>query len=301
VTGTIEARQLDLFVDGRDAALVHEVVTALESRDGGHATNAIARLRDEHPAHPDLPALAVLLGGLETRIPAPLTHANVTSRIEAIERELLPAARRFLAAPGFLRPLWQSLATAAAGLPFDAAHPRAHGAWLYQQCDDWKAVQAAVERESGWAATPLLRHWRGLARHHLGDPEAAIQLWLPVCWMDPALFAQYAPALPSAILRDGWEASDRAVPFVEFLAEAAQPATWFPAWLLARHRGLAHLFVAEDIPQTGPDVRAFRALLALAPLESRGLSDELVAGRRALREASPDFFGYYMELLRRGR
>jgi hypothetical protein len=301
VTDTAEARQLDLFVDGRDAFLVHEVVTALESRETACARAALGRLRDEHPAHPDLRALAALVDGLDAPVPAPLAHATLASRVEAIQRDLVPAARRFCAAPDVLRPLWQALATAAASLPFDAARPRAHAGWLHQQCDDWAAVRVAVEREPGWAATPLLRHWLGLARHHLGEPEVAIRLWLPLCWMDPALFAEHAPMLPNAILRNGWETFDRAVPFIEFLAEAAQPATWFPAWLLARHRGLAHLFAAEDIPATGPDARAFRALLALAPLESRGLSDELVARRRALREVSPEFFTYYMGTVRRGR
>jgi hypothetical protein len=146
-----------------------------------------------------------------------------------------------------------------------------------------------------------LRYWLGLARHHLGESELAIRLWLPLCWMDPALFARHAPLLPSAILREGWEMFERVVPFHEFLADTAQPAAWFPAWVLVRHRGLAHLFSADDIAETGAEARAFRALLALVSLESRGLSDELVARRRVLREASPDFFGYYMEIVRRGR
>ena len=299
--GTLEPSQLDLFVDGRDAFLVHEVLTALETRDVERATTALGRLRAEHPAHPDLRALAVLVDAVDARVPAPVTHAGVVSSVEAIERDLVPAARRFFAAPDFLHPVWRALATAAASLPFDVAQPRAHAGWLHQQCDDWAAVRAAVECEPDWATAPLLRHWLGLARHHLGEPEVAIRLWLPLCWMDPALFARHAPMLPSAILRDGWETFDRAVPFVEFLAEAAQPATWFPAWLIARRRGLAHLFAADDIPETGPDVRAFRALLALAPLESRGMSDELVARRRALREVSREFFGYYMEVVRGGR
>lgn len=296
-------RQLDLFVDGQDAFLIHEVVTGLLSCDAECAEAALARLRGEHPAHPDLCALTVLVDGLDARVPASMTHADLMASVEALERELVPAARRFFgtAAPAFLRPLWQGLATVAASRPFDAVRPHTHAGWLHQQYDDWAAVRAAVESEPGWAATPLLRYWLGLARHHLGEPAGAIRLWLPLCWVDPALFVRHAPTLPNAIVREGWETFERAVPFHEFLADTAQPAAWFPAWLVARHRGLAHLFAADDIPETGPDARAFRALLAVAPLESQGLSDELIARRRALRAVSAGFFSYYMEIVRRGQ
>ena len=268
-------RQLDLFVDGQDALLIHEAVTGLLSRDAERAEAALARLRGEHPAHPDLRALTVLVDGLDARVPASMTHADLMASVEAIERELVPAARRFFgtAAPAFLRPLWQALATVAASRPFDAVRPHIHAGWLHQQYDDWGAVRAAVESEPGWAATPLLRYWLGLARHHLGEPEGAIRLWLPLCWVDPALFARHAPTLPNAIVREGWEMFERA----------------------------AHLFAADDIPETGPDARAFRALLAVAPLESQGLSDELIARRRALRAVSAGFFSYYMEIVRRGQ
>lgn len=53
-------------------------------------------------------------------------------------------------------------------------------------------------------------------------------------------------------------------------------------------------FGRDDIPDSGTAARAFGALLALVPLEWRGLSDEVVAQRRALRQLSPGFFRYYM-------
>ena len=272
----VEPKQFDLFVDGLDAFLVHEVVMSLAARDPDRAATGLARLRDEHPTHPDLPALILLADSLHARPLAPTTHATVTASVEAMERDLTPAARRFLGsdAATFLRPLWQTLAATAASLPFDETHPRAHAGWLCQQDDDWTAVRAAGEAEPDWAAKPVVRYWLGLARQHLGEPEAAIRLWLPLCWMDPVLFARHAPALPNATLREGWDTFERAVPFDEFLADTPHAAIWFPAWLLVRHRGLARLFGADDIPDAGTAARAFGALLALVPLEGRGLSDE---------------------------
>jgi len=295
----VELQQLDLFIDGRDALLVYAVVTNLVARDSGGAGLRLAILHREHPAHPDLPALALLIDALRTPPPSPASHATLTAEIERVDRTLAPAARRLLGADAaiFLRPLWQTLAVAATSLTFDDTCPRAHPSWLCQQYGDWAAVRAAVEIEPDWSAKPLLCYRLGLSLHHLGEPEAAIRLWLPLCWMDPALFARHAPGLPSVTMRDGWETFERAGPFGESPDDTTSSATWFPAWLLARHRGLVHLFQAADIPDVGPATRVFHALRALVPLEREGLTDEVIAQRRALQRLSPRFFGYYMQTL----
>jgi hypothetical protein len=295
----LEPKQLDLFIDGRDAFLVHEVVTSLVARDADRAALGLVRLRIEHPSHPDLPALGLLVDHLCARPVVPATHATLAASVEAIERDVTLAARRVLgthAAP-FLRPSWEALAATAAGLPFDETYPRAHSAWIGQHYDDWSLVCEAIEAEADWLSTPVLRYWQGLARHHLGEPDAAIRLWLPLCWMDGALFARHAPALPSATLREAWETFERLVPFEDFLNESPDATAWFPAWLLVRRRNLARLFRAGDIPDAGAASHVFAALLVLVPLESRGLTDELVAQRRALRQLSPAFFRYYMEVV----
>lgn len=294
-----ERRQLDLFLDGRDAFLVHEVVTSLVVHDRGRAETGLERLRDEHPFHPDLPALALLVAALHSPPPSPATHATMTANIEAVRQSLAPAAHRLLGedGPTFLQPLWEALAATAAGLPFDEAHPRAHRSWLCQRYGDWAAVRAAVEAEPHWEARPPLRYRLGLARHHLGEPEAAIRLWLPLCWMDPVLFERHAPTIPSTILREGWNAFEGEVSLDEWLADTTHAAGWFPAWLLLRHRGLVHLFQADEVPAVGIAARAFRHLLSLLPLESQGLSDLLVRQRRALQQLSPTFFRYYMDVV----
>ena len=297
-TQPIELYQLDLFVDGRDALLVHAVVTSLLARDFDGATAHLATLEHEHPAHPDLPALARLIESLRSSPPLPASHASVTAALDHVDRTLAPAARRLLgrdAAP-FLEPLWRMLATTASCLSFDETYPRAHASWICQQSGDWAAARAAVEAEPDWAKQPLLRYRLGLARHHLGDVEAAIQLWLPLCWIDPALFARYAPTLPNATLRESWEAFEHAGSFAES-TDATHSATWFPPWLLVRHRRLADLFQPADVPDAGTSSHVFQALLALVPLERRGLTDELIANRRALQRLSPELFAYYMATL----
>src|SRR3989449_4149996 len=99
--------------------------------------------------------------------------------------------------------------------------------------------------------------------------------------MDPLLFETCAPTVPNITIRAAWVAFEQAFPFEESLGDRAPAAAWFPAWLLLRHRGLSRLFDAGDIPDAGDATRVFRHLLALLPLEQRGLTDELVRQRRA--------------------
>jgi hypothetical protein len=295
----VDRRQLDLFIDGGDALLIHEIVIGLVSLDVERAEISLHRLVREHARHPDVAALTILVEALTAPASPAASPGALTERIELIERQLIPAARRFLGADAdaYLRPMWQALAATAVDLPFDAAHPRAHRAWLCQQSAEWTDVLAAVEKEASWAETPLLRYWIGLAQHHLGAPEAAIRLWLPLCWMDPQLFETHASAVPNPTVRAAWIAFEQAFPFEESLADRAPAAAWFPAWLLLRHRGLSRLFHPEDIPDAGDAARAFRHLVTLLPLEQRGLTDELVRQRRALRQLDETFFRYYMAVL----
>jgi len=299
---TNELRQLDLFLDTGDRVLVNTVIDALVERDFTRAGAAIGRLREEHPTHTDLESLTALHRCLGPGTPPPRTHAGVTARIDAIEGLLVPAAHRLLGtdAAEFLRAIWARLAAAAAELPFDEAYPRAHRGWLCQQYGDWKIVRSATEREPSWAAKPLLRWWVGLAYHHLGEPEAALRLWLPLCWLDPDLFARHAPSLPRATLRSAWDAFGR-VSVDDTFDEDGHAAQWFPPWLLLRHRGIAALFRPEELRETMRAARVFRQLVILLPLERSGLDEELIRERRELQRISPAFFRYYLEVVAHSR
>jgi hypothetical protein len=294
-------RQLDLFVDGRDAVLVYEVLKALVGRDPERTDAALRRLREEHPAHADLPALGLLADTLRITPPSPLTPGTLAAVVGHVERAVVPATRRLLGpdAMRFVRPVWETLAGAAAGLPFDDEHPFAHRAWLAQQYGDWTAVRSAVEREQDWATKPLLRQWLGLALHHSGEPARGLALCLSLCWVDPDVFARHAPASPSATIRDGWEAFERASPVDEVLSRDEHPATWFPPWLVLRHRGLVHVFREDEIPETGSAARVLRHLLSLLPLEGHVPTEEVVRKRRTLQQLSPAFFAYYLAVIGR--
>jgi hypothetical protein len=285
---------------------VHAIVTSLVARDIDRVATGLGQLRHEHPAHPDLTSLTLLADTLQTltlSAATAATHATLTAGVNELERHVAPAARRFLGveADSFLRPCWKALAVASATLPLDSTDPRVHPGWLCQQYGDWAGVRAAVGAEPDWTRTPLLRYWMALARHHLGEAETAVRLWLPLCWIDSSFFVLHAPSFPSAPLREAWNAFERAAPFDDGPAAATDTAAWFPAWLLVRHPGLANLFQTEEVPDAGAATRAFRVLLSLLPLEREGLTQEVVGQRRALRSISPAFFRHYLEVVSRRR
>ncbi len=260
--------QLDLFLDGREAILVNDLVARLlEGRIEG-ARDGLDRLREENPAHPDLAAFERLVHSLGEGPPAPPRTGQPEPMIERLTT-LVPAAKRLLGpgAAAFLLPWWQALARTEAVLdPAEAA--------------------------------PLLRYWMGSARWHVGDEREAVRLWLAWCWLEPESFARQAPTLPSGIVREAWAAFDREPDPVDDGGDArVREVPWFPAWLALRHRWVAHVFRPDEVPDTDAPLRAFRLLPGLLVLESQGYGDELVRQRRALRDISPSFFRTYRRLV----
>lgn len=221
-----ERRQLDLFLDGRDAFLVHEIVTSLALRDRSRAETGLGRLRDEHPLHPDLPALALLVAALHSPPVSPITHATITSDIEAVRQSLAPAAYRLLGKTA-------------------------------RSCSSRRGRRWERQRRTSRSTKPI----RMLTA--VGSANST---------------ATGPPAFGEASLDE--------------FADTTHAAGWFP---LLRHRGLVHLFQADEVLAAGIAARVFRHLLLLLRLESQGLSDLLVRERQALQQLSPGFFRYYMD------
>jgi len=261
--------QLDLFLDGREALLVDELVANLVIGRPRRAGLILDRLRDESPKHPDLGAFDLLVRALASGPPALGAGAPPDPLIGSFT-VLVPVANRLLgiSAPDFLRPWWQALVrTDASPAPTDSA--------------------------------PSLRYWMGSARWHVGEEREAVRLWLPLCWLDPASFARQAPTLPSPVVREAWNAFDLEADPNGDASGRHQDIPWFPAWLSLHHRWVAHVFRPWEVPETDAPLRALKLLPGLLVLESQGYSDALVRERRALRDISPGFFRTYQRLIMR--
>ncbi len=263
--------QLDLFVDGAQMVLLHALAEALAAGRPDAAHDALARLHRHDPRHPDLAALRRLCQAVRLGLPAPVSPDSLEALVREVETVLLPAAERLLGPGGAaaLDPVWRRLVEGAASLHLDGL--------------------------DGVEGRGHLRFWVGAAHCHLGQRRQALRLWLSLAWLDPEALATLAPRFPDDTMRLAWITFER-TPGFEVPEEPEAAARWFAAWVFVHDREFAGLFGADDIPGPGTDpaAAAARAVLALLPLETRGLSEEIVRGRRALQAAAPAFFRHYL-------
>jgi hypothetical protein len=266
MSAPVRSAQLDLFLDGAVTVLLHALGEALAAERPEAAHDALERLRRQDSAHPDLAALGRLCEAVRSGRPAPDSSSSLEALVRELETVLLPAAERLLgpAAAAALGPVWRRLADDAVGLRLDGREGGGH-----------------------------LRFWVGAAHHHLGRRRQALRLWLSLGWLDPRALVTLAPRCPDDAMRLAWIAFERR-PGFEVPEEPDAAARWFPAWVFLHDRELAGLFATDEIPGADPGEAAARAVLTLLPLETRGLSEEVISGRRALKTAAPSFFQHYL-------
>jgi hypothetical protein len=267
------AAQLDLFVDGAaEAALLHDLGSALAAGHPESARKAVERLRSRDPTHPDLSALGRLCDATAPGLPAPTLGSALDALATEVDTVLLPAATRLLGGEGVavLNPVWRRLVEGGADLRLDG--PAGVGG--------------------------VARYWVGVAHYHLGGHRQARRLWLSLAWLDPAVLASHAPRCPDERLRRAWEVFDRSADF-ESPDDAREGPRWFAAWLVLRHRELAGLVRPDEVPGADAPAGALRQVLSLLPLEGHGLSEVVIQGRRALQKVAPTFFPHYLRAVGR--
>ena len=169
------AAQLDLFVDGAETMLLHDLGAALRAGRREAAREALERLRARDPAHPDLTALERLCDATAPGLAAPTFGSALDALATEVDTVLLPAATRLLGEEGVvvLDPVWRRLAEGAADLRLDGP-------------------------AGGGGAG---RYWAGVAHYHLGGHRQARRLWLSLAWLDPAVLATHAPRCPDERVR----------------------------------------------------------------------------------------------------
>ena len=86
-----KAMQLDLFLDGREALFVNDLAAKLLERNPAGAGDALDRLREESPEHPDLGPFDRLVRSLRAGPTAPPGAEQLGPMIESLAA-LVPAA-----------------------------------------------------------------------------------------------------------------------------------------------------------------------------------------------------------------
>ena len=119
---------------------------------------------------------------------------------------------------------------------------------------------------------------------------------MALSWLAPDSFEQWAPALPNVFLREAWAAFQARAGHDDRDGASPWGVLWFPAWWALRQRWVAHLFHANEVPDTEAPLQTL-GLRTLLPLESQGDGAELVRQRRRLQKICPMFFRTYLEVV----
>lgn len=289
------SQQLDIFEHSRDTVLCNEVAAALEHRDSIGARSAWRAFAAEFPNHESLAPLSALVSALEHRSELPLQdHESVREARSVLSSVIEPAALRIFgarAAGAWLVPLWREMAQRAAHLPFRPDRSDDHAAALWLRAGDWSAANDAVARIESWRRIPAPLAWMAQARYRLHDLDGAWGLLAELAWLSPERFDQLAKMLADPLLdrlRKSFDANFEGQGEVRDLA-------WFPAWVLTEKPVLARqLGEAQRCLHTAPE-QAMRLMLELLGLERQGRHHEVVARRKALRDAHPSLYAAYMK------
>ncbi len=282
--------QLDLFLDGGEAALIKELRAALAARRAAQAGSLLQDLSGRFPDHrlrPDAERLFDALAHLEG-------GGVATSADEAFHRlrhHLAPVAERLLGARSrdFMTPFWRQLAARLEGLPFDPASPERHASWVYAQCLDWRGVRRSVLAGGDPPRQPVLLTRLVQAERRLGERVAAIERLALLCWC----FSQQAESLldaagfPDSGVCAAWQS------YQDLDLEPPADSAWFPAWLLLSEPGLAKAWQTPPPDEAGPAGRGFNALKRL--VATQRVDRQEIALRRELQQSHPGFLALFLQ------
>ena len=282
--------QLDLFLDGGEAALIKDLRAALATRQAERAASLLDDFSGRFPDHrlrPDAERLCDALGHLEGSGIA----ASTEQEFHRLRDHLAPAAERLLGAHcrDFMTPFWRQLAARLEEVPFDPASPERHASWVYARCLDWRGVRRSVLAGGDSLRQPVLLTRLADAERRLGERVAAIERLALLCWC----FSEQAGSLldadgfPDTGVRAAWQS------YQDLDVEPpVESASWFPAWLLLAEPGLAKAWQTPPPDAAGPVGRGFDALKRLVATEEADRQE--IALRLELQRSHPGFLALFL-------
>jgi hypothetical protein len=286
------AMQLDLFAHSRDVMLRNDVIAALRKGDRNAAQEAWAVLSAEYPRDDLLAPLQALSNILAAPWQSFSDHDGAADALRIMDTAIVPSAILVFGPKGagdWLGPMWRSLASAAAGLSYNAERPRAHAAFMSLRGCDWAAAEARVATIPSWRRIPIPLAWMAEARLVHGGLDSAWCLLVELAWIHPSSFSALAPRLEAPVLRKLLDQFE-----LVFEPDDESELAWFPAFVLIAEPALASAFRgAQACNDTAPE-RAARLIMELLTLERQGRHADIVAQRKRLRDTHSGLFARYM-------
>lgn len=284
-----DTRQMDLFIDNVEAALVKGIAGALVARQGEAADRLITRLHSHNPQSPQLDAF-VALRVAQHRFSA--SNFDAHDALREMQHSIVPlATRAFQNARDYLVPLWRSMAHVLRGARFDPQHRELHRSYAALMGMDWMGAIESVEREPDWRRHGVLHLRRAVALDEQHQHEAARDAWFELCWCFPE--QAEATFRTGLFPRERWGQSWRV--FEDLDPQLA--VSDYPAWQLLVRPDVVRT-VREPGAQKSPALRAFsivRQLLVHRRL-ARLPDERELALRAELKRINEALFEHFMRL-----
>ncbi len=280
--------QTDLFLDNPETVLINGLKAALTSWNEKEADRLLKLLQHQQPEHPLRKNLKLLY---EAQLQTELPIKNAVDELAKLRNDLQPLATQILSthARDYLYPMWQRLARALTGTPFNPARPDLHLSFIATQQHDWEAVRNAVESEDNWQKHALLHIRRAFALERMGELEKALASWFQLCWKFPQ---------ETTVALDGDKSCD--VAWSDFRAlDPCLETQIYPAWRLLVQPELIHKLSHDLAP---PETTAGKVLRLVVELQNHSTAHseaphaDIVASRKALKETHEPLFIHYMQM-----
>ncbi len=275
--------QLDLFMDNSAVICENEIHEALAARQFQWAEKKLLLLTQLNAKHSKLGAYQDLINyGLHMQSHLILDSEQLSSEINALEKEVIPLARETLAtsARDYLAFAWRRLSDFASTLVFNANQPNLHASYALAQIPDWAAALQSLESSPELFRSALLLKRFALCHEYLQHSSEALISWCLLFELDSQAaeiaFAEKESLTLWRLWEDFWDINDGGTKL------------FFPAFVFIKNPGLIH-HLKKFPPLHSASTNAMIDLLNIAHQNG----DEIEA-RKALQNISPALLRLYL-------
>lgn len=273
--------QMDLFFDSAHACNLSDLITAIVDNCYSEVTEIMTRLKNSNP---DKYEHFLRLLALEKKISqsrtSPKKKIKFLHLLSPLASELLGRCTQ-----DFLIPLWRSISTQIADVPFDPKDPEYHLSFTAFQGFQWQHVLISIEREKDWTKHSLLLFRYAEACFKLNREQEGIVNWFKSFILCSKTAEQLIINTCNHLLFSEWQS------FSEL--DSGLESFLFPAWMVINKPALATHNVISEINGN----EAFQLIINLTENTEKEINETTIHLRTLLKQTNPDLFVHYMNAI----